>query len=125
MRWSKRDRATGVRLGGRLLLILVLASAFLLIGAPNEKRISVYSKVANYSLPVIEHGQDYVGLFEILEPLGTVRTKSEGGKWKLRYNEVDSEFANGKKRAKVKGRELDLAANFLIEDGRGWYRWHR
>src|SRR5215472_15146726 len=119
MRWSKRDGAGERRLGGWLLSILFLASAFLVTGAPPEKQISVYSKAANYSQPVIEHGQDYVGLFEILEPLGTVRIKSEGSKWKLRYNDVDSEFTNGKKRAKVKGREIDLPANFVLEEGRG------
>ena len=119
MRWSKRNGAGERRLGGWLLSILFLASAFLVTGAPPEKQISIYSKAANYSLPVIEHGQDYVGLFEILEPLGTVRIKSEGSKWKLRYNDVDSEFTKGKKQAKVKGREIDLPANFVLEEGRG------
>jgi N-acetylmuramoyl-L-alanine amidase len=99
---------------------LLLVSAFLLRGAPNEKRISIYSNAANYSLPVIEHGgQDYVGLFEILEPLGSVNTKGDGSKWKLRYNNVDSEFVNGKKRARIGGRDLDLSANFMLENGRG------
>ena len=123
MRWSKPAGAAGEIIRSALrvlpLSLLLLASVFLLRGAPTEKRITVYSKSANYSLPVIEHGQDYVGLFEILEPLGTVRIKSDVTKWKLRYNDVDSEFVNGRKRARVKGRELDLPANFLLEDGRG------
>ena len=119
MRWSKRDGAGERQPGAWLFSILFLVSALLLTGASPEKQISIYSKAANYSLPVIEHGQDYVGLFEILEPLGTVRIKSEGSKWKLRYNDVDSEFTNGKKRAKVKGREIDLPANFVLEEGRG------
>ena len=72
MRWSKRDGAGERRLGAWLLSIFFLASAFLVTGAPPERRISIYSKTANYSLPVIEHGQDYVGLFEILEPLDDV-----------------------------------------------------
>ncbi|HKS73693.1 MAG TPA: N-acetylmuramoyl-L-alanine amidase [Terriglobales bacterium] len=101
--------------------LLLAISTFLLRGAAGEKRLSIYSKVANYSLPVAEHGgQDYVGLFETLEPLGTVTAKTDGAKWRLRYNSVDSEFSNGKKRAKVKGHEFDLPANFVLENGRGW-----
>ncbi len=91
-----------------------------MFGAPDEKRITIYSSVANYSLPVIEHnGQDYAGLFEMLEPLGTVVSRTEGARWKLRYNDVDSEFTVGKTRARVRGRDLDLPANFLMENGRG------
>jgi N-acetylmuramoyl-L-alanine amidase len=98
----------------------MLLSTFLLFANPDEKRISIYSSAANYSLPVIEHnGQDYVGLFEMLEPLGTVVSKTEGAHWKLRYNQVDSEFTVGRTRARVRGQDLNLPANFLIEDGRG------
>ena len=68
-------------------LALLLLSTFLLLAAPDEKRITIYSAAANYSLPVIEHnGQDYAGLFEMLEPLGTVVSKTDGSRWKLRYN---------------------------------------
>ena len=100
--------------------LLVLLSAFLLFANPDEKRISIYSSAANYSLPVIEHnGQEYVGLFEMLEPLGTVVSKTEGARWKLRYNGVDSEFTAGRTRARVRGQDLNLPANFLMENGRG------
>lgn len=100
--------------------MLILLSAFLLLANPDEKRITIYSSVANYSLPVIEHnGQDYAGLFEMLEPLGTVVSRTEGARWKLRYNGVDSEFTVGKTRARVRGQDLNLPANFLMENGRG------
>ncbi len=126
MPWSKRSDAGGIRQNKPgvssmfSLSILVLVSAFLLRGAPPEKRISIYSKAANYSLRVIEHGgQDYVGLFEMLEPLGSVTSRSDGSKWKLRYNQVDSEFVKGRKRARINGRNSELPANFLLEEGRG------
>jgi N-acetylmuramoyl-L-alanine amidase len=98
-----------------------LLSALLIVAAPSgEKRVSIYSAAANYSLPVLErNGQDYVGLFEVLEPLGNVRVNGENVRWRLRYNEVDGEFAAGKKRCRIRGRDYDLPANFLIEDGRG------
>src|SRR5215469_16481988 len=53
--------------------LLILAFTVFLRGAPGEKHLSVYSVAANYSLPLVEReGQDYVGLLELLEPLGTV-----------------------------------------------------
>ena len=98
-----------------------ILSALLMLAAPSgEKRISIYSAAANFTLPVLErNGQDYVGLFEVLEPLGNVRVNGENARWKLRYNSVDSEFTAGRKRCRIRGRDYDLPANFLIEDGRG------
>ena len=119
MPWSSRRsrQSFGLAVG---ISSLFLVSVFLLRGAPNEKRITIYSTAANYSLPVTEHsGQDYVGLFETLEPLGQVSAKSDGSKWKLRYNNVDSEFVNGKKKGKINGRDIDLPSNFVLESGRG------
>ena len=39
--------------------------------------------------------------------------------WKLRYNQVDAEFTDGKKRARIAGHDFDLSANFILETGRG------
>jgi N-acetylmuramoyl-L-alanine amidase len=103
-----------------IVFALVLLSTFLLFAASDEKRITIYSTAANYSLPVIEHdGRDYVGLFELLEPLGTVVSKTEGRRWKVKYNDVDGEFTSGKTRVRVRGRDFDLPAKFLMENGRG------
>jgi N-acetylmuramoyl-L-alanine amidase len=99
-----------------------LASVTLLSAAPSadEKRISVYSPVAIYTLPVVERaGRDYVGLLELLEPLGRVSTDSNGRSLRLRYNAIDAEFVAGKTRARVRGRDFDFAAPFLIENSRG------
>jgi N-acetylmuramoyl-L-alanine amidase len=86
----------------------------------NDKHISVYSPVAVYSLPVLDRGgREYVGLLELLEPLGRVSGQSEGQGWKLRYNAIDAEFAPGKTRARIRGRDFDLAAPFLLENARG------
>ena len=99
------------------LLIAVFA---LRSGAAPEKHLSVYSVAANYSLPLVQRdGRDYVGLLELLEPLGRVSAKAEGNKWRLRYNNVQSEFQVGKTRARVQDREADLGSKFLMENGRG------
>lgn len=103
------------------MLLLGLSSIVLQTGAADEKRIAIYSVAANYFLPVNEYnGKDYVGLLEILEPLGNVSAKTSGNRWKLFYNDAPCEFTNGKQKARVRGQEFDLPANFLLENGRGF-----
>src|SRR5579862_9211779 len=88
--------------------------------AAPEKRLSVYSTVANYSLPIVQRqGRDYIGLLELLEPLGTVSAKSEGPRWRLHYNNILGDFTVGKNHARVQGRDADLSGKFLMENGRG------
>ncbi len=106
----------------RKLLALLLATATLLAAAPpaGEKNVSVYSSVAIYTLPVLDRaGHEYVGLLELLEPLGRVSSQAEGQRWKLRFNTVEAEFSVGKTRAKVHVRNFDFAAPFLMENSRG------
>ncbi len=103
-------------------LAILLATLMLLSVAPSadEKRISVYSPVASYTLPVLDRGgREYVGLLELLEPLGRVSTKSDGRRLRLRYNAIDADFFAGKTRAKIHGRDFDFVAPFLIENSRG------
>ena len=118
MRWI-RKRSIGKRwLGGSSIFLTMLA--LLLSAAPAEKHLSVYSTVANYSLPIQQRqGRDYVGLLELLEPLGTVSAKLDGSRWRLHYNNVLGEFNDGKYRARVQGRDADLSAKFILENGRG------
>ncbi len=101
---------------------VLLASVVFLSALPSadEKHISVYSPVAIYTLPVLDRGgHEYVGLLELLEPLGRVSSRSEGRRWRLRYNAVDAEFVAGKTRARIAGRDFDFVAPFLIENSRG------
>jgi len=99
-----------------------LATVTLLSAAPSadEKHISVYSPVATYTLPVLDRaGREYVGLLELLEPLGRVSSESDGRRWRLRYNAIEAEFSAGKTRAKIRGRDFDFMAPFLVENSRG------
>lgn len=107
-------------------LAILLATVTLLSAAPSalpagdDRHISVYSPVAIYTLPVLDRaGREYIGLLELLEPLGRVRTESEGRRWRLRYNAVDAEFIAGKTRARIGGRDFDFVAPFLLENSRG------
>ncbi len=103
-----------------LFSLLVAVCALILSASPDEKRISIYSPVANYSLSLVERdNRDYIGLLEILEPLGTVNARMEDKKWKLRFNDVDGQFIPGNTRARIRGKEMDLPQRFLMENGRG------
>ncbi len=113
--WELRTRILAI-----LLAALTLLSAAPSAIATDEEHISVYSPVAVYTLPVLERGgREYVGLLELLEPLGRVSSQTDGRRWRLRYNAVDADFAAGKTRARIHGRDFDFTAPFLIEDSRG------
>jgi N-acetylmuramoyl-L-alanine amidase len=109
----------------KVYFAILLASVSLLSAAPSapsteEKQLSVYSPVAIYTLPVLQRsGHEYVGLLELLEPLGRVSTESQGHSLRLRYNTLDAEFAAGKTRGRIHGRDFDFTAPFLIENSRG------
>lgn len=104
-------------------LVLLLATVTLLPAATSadEKQLSVYAPVATYTLPVVERGgREYVGLLELLEPLGRVSSQFTGGYWRIRYNAVDGAFIPGRTHARVRGRDFDLSGPFLVENSRGF-----
>jgi N-acetylmuramoyl-L-alanine amidase len=114
-RWTRTRKQFGVRLLPLLLLVLILRA-----GSADEKRIAIYGASTNYTLPVVDrNGHAYVGLLEIIEPLGPVNSHTDGLHWKIRYRDVEADFTNGITRAKIHGKDFDLSSNFLLEGGRG------
>jgi len=118
------SRAPSVHATGLFLIFsfsLTLVGAIVLAAAPPEKHLAVFSVAANYSLPLVQReGRAYVGLLELLEPLGKVTAKSEGPRWRLRYNNnAEGVFQIGKTHARVQGRDADLSGRFLVENNRG------
>ena len=117
MRWNSCFR---VRLFAALIALLAIAAALLFSASQDQKRLSVYSNIANYSLTVTQtNNLDYVVLLELLEPLGSVTARTTGDHWKFRYNDAECEFIAGKPRARIRGNDTDLPAPFLLENGRG------
>src|SRR6185437_7133791 len=105
-----------VNLSALVALVLLISAA----AAPEEKQISIYSNVANYSLPVAtENGRDYVGIFELLEPLGKVSLKTSGTQWNLHYNEIECDFQPGSDVARLQGQPVALGMSFVLRNGRG------
>ena len=74
MRWSNERREVApasrrlsqgrlVRAAGAFATAIFLASTLLLYSSPEEKRVTIYSNAANYSLLILErNGDEYVGL---------------------------------------------------------------
>jgi N-acetylmuramoyl-L-alanine amidase len=107
----------------RAQLVAALLAACFLFAAPSssgEKKISVYSSVATYSLPVTErNGHEYAGLLEVLDPLGRVSAQVSGARLTIRFNNIDSEFISGKQHARIRGRDFQLSLPVLVENSRG------
>jgi N-acetylmuramoyl-L-alanine amidase len=113
-RLTKKIGAIG--LAGVLAGMTLLAAA----GPSEEKHISVYSPAAIYTVPILERaGHEYVGLLELLDPLGRVSSQSNGGVLRLRFNTVDAEFVVRRTRGRIRGKDFDFADPFLIENSRG------
>ena len=103
-----------------LLRFIALASVLVFSSSSPPKQLSVYSKAANYSVAVVERNNtDYLGLLELLEPLGTVGVQVNGDRWKFRYKDVEADFVGGRMRVRVAGSDLDLPAAFVLENNRG------
>ncbi len=111
-------RGLGVFCGKGFVLWLI--AVLMLSAAAAEKHLSIYSATANYSLPVVQRqGHDYIGLLELLDPLGRVTAKSEGQRWRLHYNNIQGDFTVSDAHARIQGRDVDLSGKFLMENGRG------
>jgi N-acetylmuramoyl-L-alanine amidase len=92
---------------------------------PDQKQLTVYTSRTSYSLPVVNReGQEYVGLIELLEPIGTVSGKFERDTWKLRFSNREGLFTTGSAKCKVNKEEVDLSAPFVVETGRGFVPLH-
>jgi len=93
---------------------------------PAASQLSVYSPQVFYTVPLLNlNGQPYVGLVELLEPLGTVDARPDGKKYKLKFtspgaHELEFQFQEGKDNGKVKGDKVKLPSLFAIQSGRGY-----
>ncbi|HKD85928.1 MAG TPA: N-acetylmuramoyl-L-alanine amidase [Terriglobales bacterium] len=96
------------------------------VHAQNSDQITVYSPQTTYSIPLLDvQTKRYIGLVDVLEPLGSVDARPDGKKYKLRFTPpggraVEAQFNDGKDKAKVLGENYKLASNFFIQNGRGY-----
>jgi N-acetylmuramoyl-L-alanine amidase len=100
------------------LLLLLLAAGF----AVEPRKITVYAPRANYQVDIlVRNGVDYVGLTDLLEPLGRLESHGDGKTLRLTFNSVEADFFANNRQVHARGNShLDLPANFLLIDGRGY-----
>lgn len=100
------------------LLLLLLALGF----AAEPRRIAVYAPQTHYQADIlVRDGVDYVGLTDLLEPLGRLESHIDGKKLILVFNGAAAEFQEGKRQYRTRSsNRLELASNFLLVDGRGY-----
>jgi N-acetylmuramoyl-L-alanine amidase len=101
--------------------LLLLSTA--LVG--QQKNLSVYAPQMYYQVSIVDRGGvEYVGLVDLLEPIGRVESRAVGKKWELRFTgtgpTIEAEFQDGKRKAKIRGNDLDLSGNFGLQGDRGY-----
>ena len=102
-------------------LAIPLALAVLVVTAAEDKYLTVYTPQAAYSIKVVDrNGREYVALLDVLLALGNPRVRVDGDKWKLRFNDTESEFKAGKTKAKVNRKDLHMPAPFVLESSQGF-----
>jgi N-acetylmuramoyl-L-alanine amidase len=100
------------------LLLSLLVPGF----AAELRQISVYAPQTSYQVEIVERdGVDYVGLTDLLDPLGLLESRIKGKKLILIFNGGEAEFHDGKRQVRSDANsKLEMSANFLLADGRGY-----
>lgn len=97
---------------------LVFSVVALMLPAQEDKRLTIYTAQTTFSVPVTEvQGREYVALMDIVQPLGQASAKVDGDKVKLRFRENESQFQAGKSKAKVRGKNVEMGADALLDNG--------
>ena len=118
--WGRGSAPSRYGAGAVLALLLVLIGPLQPQPAPSRERLSVYAPRGSFTVPLqLNAGRDYVGILDVLDPLGQLSARQDGRKWKVRFNGTELEFQDGKAGVKVGNKRLELPSAFYFQDGRG------
>src|SRR5580704_1316735 len=107
-------------------VVLALVAYWAPVHAQPPDQLTVYSPQSTYSAAMLDiQGHLYVGLIELLEPLGSVEGRVDGKKYKLRFtppggHPVEAQFQEGKDKSKILSEYFKLPENFAQQNGRGY-----
>src|SRR5882672_9065252 len=108
MRWSKGGLAA-------IALVCTIATS---VAIP-ERQLTVYTMRTSYSLPVLDRdGKQYVGVKDLLAPLGASAPHLKGKEWRLEINQAELRLVPGSVKAIIRGQQANLIDKVLVEDGR-------
>ncbi len=94
--------------------------------APEPAQLTVYSPQTSYSVPLLDvNGQPYIGLVELLEPLGSVDARPDGKKYKLKFTPPggrpeEAQFTTARTRPNFAERATNCPPTFVLQNGRGY-----
>jgi len=109
-----------------LALPLLIARWATVHAQSSPEQLTVYSPQTSYSVSLLDlQGRSYIGIVDLLEPLGSVDARPDGKKYKVRFTPpggrtVEAQFNDDKEKAKVLGETLKLPSNFFLQNGRGY-----
>ncbi len=107
-------------------VVLLLIAHRSTVHAQPPDQLTVYTAQTTYSAAMLDiQGHPYVGLIELLEPLGSVEGRVDGKKYKLRFtppggHPVEAQFQEGKDKSKILSENFKLPENFAQQNGRGY-----
>lgn len=106
-------------------LAAVLACLLSPTAFAQEKHLSIYAPQTFYQVTIVDRpGGEYIGLLDVLEPLGKIESRADGKKWKLHFTPakttIAAEFEAGKRTGTVRGASFDLGAEFVLQNDRGY-----
>ena len=112
MRWSKKRVSI-------LTACVLISCALLMLEADPQKQFTVYTPQTTYSIEVTERqGQPYIGLMDLLSPLGATLAPSRGNVWTVQLNKVEARFTEGKDTARIRSATVDLSGAVLADNNR-------
>jgi N-acetylmuramoyl-L-alanine amidase len=125
---GRKSRLLSAIIAGLVMLLAAFWARHAIVHAqaPEQNQLVVYSPRTSYSVPLLEaNNQPYVGLVELLEPLGSVDARADGKKYKLHFTPpggrpLELQFTDGKEKGKVRGESYKLPVNFVLQNGRGY-----
>src|SRR3954470_23024115 len=104
---------------------ILLATLVTRVDSAEPKKLVVYGPSTTYSVDVIDRkGVEYVGLIELLEPLGRVEAKPDGKNWVFDFasgsKSSRARFRDGKKDVELPSGKINLRNNFFAVDSHGY-----
>ena len=108
------------------MALALLLTRWAVVHAQGTDQLTVYSPQTTYTAAMLDlQGHPYVGLVELLEPLGSVEGRVDGKKYKLKFTPpggrpVEAQFNEGKDKSKILGENYKLPGNFAQQNGRGY-----
>ncbi len=102
-----------------LVAVALVGALLLLAHSAEDKHLAVYTPNTSYRILVTDiEGREYVGLLDLLEPLGATNVSQSGNDIVLRFNGADNHLQANGTTVLYKTSSGELPAPALVRDGK-------